>query len=62
MKINEATALTTDLADGSARGPLLLTTIDGEAGWVVATYRDGSRMAYAPQHIALLTGEIAREV
>ena len=36
--------------------------IDNEPGWLVVEYYDGRRWAYAPMHIAWLTGEIAREV
>lgn len=39
-----------------------VTTLDGIGGWLVCDLWDGTRWAYAPQHVALLTGEIARQV
>ena len=36
--------------------------IDNEPGWLVVEYYDGAKWAYAPMHIAWLTGEIAREI
>lgn len=54
--------LSDDLARGEVSRVFAVRTLDGVAGWAICAMADGSTWAYAPQHLALLTGEIAREI
>ena len=51
-----------ELDSGRIHRYLGTAIIDNEPGWFVVKYYDGSLWAYAPMHIAWLTGEIAREI
>lgn len=51
-----------DLHDGIIHKVHGITTLDGVGGWAVVTDINGTRWAYAPRHVTLITGEIARTI
>lgn len=55
------TPLAEDLNSGTIARVVGTRILDGEH-FTVVEYMDGSTWAYAPMHLMLLTGEIARQV
>lgn len=62
MTLTTSTFLADDLANGTVTRVTRLSVIDGTAGWAIVTCADGTTWAYAPQHVALATGEAARQL
>lgn len=61
MATNTPSYVQADLADGTITRILGGRVIEGDL-WVLTLNHEGEQWAYAPMHVTLATGEIARQV